>query len=70
MEERKGLAFASHEPLADDGKRLHAGETAPGFSLDYLDLADLAVRTVGLADVATACTGGLRDRPARLPRLC
>jgi hypothetical protein len=41
MEECKGLAFASHEPLDDDGKRLHAGKTAPGFSLDYLNLEDL-----------------------------
>lgn len=50
MEERTGEAFAGQEQLTVIGKRLHAGETAPGFCLDYLDLADLTVRTVGLAD--------------------
>jgi thioredoxin-dependent peroxiredoxin len=52
MEERKGLAFAGTEPLTVIGKRLHPGEAAPDFSLDYLDLADMVVRTVGLADSA------------------
>ncbi len=46
MEERTGEAFADQEPLIVIGKRLHQGETAPDFCLDYLDLADLAVRTV------------------------
>ncbi len=52
MEERMGEAFAGNEPLTVIGKPLHPGETAPDFCLDYLDLADLAVRTVGLADSA------------------
>jgi thioredoxin-dependent peroxiredoxin len=52
MEERKGLAFAGTEPLTVIGKQLHPGEAAPDFSLDYLDLADMVVRTVGLADSA------------------
>jgi thiol peroxidase len=50
MEERTGFAFAGDELLTVIGKRLHAGEAAPEFCLDYLDLTDLAVRTVGLAD--------------------
>ena len=52
MEERKGLAFAGTEPLTVIGKQLHPGEAASDFSLDYLDLADMVVRTVGLADSA------------------
>lgn len=52
MEERTGEVFADQEPLTVIGKRLHAGETAPGFCLDYLDLVDMTVRTVGLADSA------------------
>ena len=52
MEERMGEAFAGNEPLTVIGKQLHPGEAAPDFSLDYLDLADMAVRTVGLADSA------------------
>ena len=50
MEERKGLAFAGTEPLTVIGKQLHPGEAAPDFSLDYLDLADMVVRTADLAD--------------------
>jgi thiol peroxidase len=52
MEERIGEVFAGQEQLTVIGKRLHAGEAAPGFCLDYLDLADQVVRTVGLADSA------------------
>jgi thiol peroxidase len=52
MEERMGEAFAGTERLTVIGKRLHAGDLAPDFRLDYLDLADLAVRTVSLADSA------------------
>lgn len=52
MDERTGEAFADHELLTIVGKRLHPGENAPGFCLDYLDLADLTVRAVGLADSA------------------
>ncbi len=50
MEEHIGEAFAGNEPLTVIGKPLHPGEAAPDFSLDYLDLADMAVRTVSLAD--------------------
>jgi thiol peroxidase len=50
MEERMGEAFAGNEPLTVIGKQLHPGEATPDFCLDYLDLADMAVRTVGLAD--------------------
>ena len=52
MEERKGEAFAGTEQLTVIDKRLHVGDLAPDFRLDYLDLADLAVRTVSLADSA------------------
>ena len=50
MEERMGEAFAGTEQLTVMGKQLHTGDPAPDFRLDYLDLADLAVHTVGLAD--------------------
>ncbi len=52
MEERMGEAFAGTERLAVIGKRLHTGDPAPDFCLDYLDLADMAVRTISLADSA------------------
>ena len=52
MEERKGFAFAGTEQLTVIGRQLHRGDPAPDFRLDYLDLADLAIRTVGLADSA------------------
>ncbi len=50
MEERFGEAFADDEQLTVIGKQLHAGDPAPDFRLEYLDLTDLAVRTVSLAD--------------------
>ena len=50
--ERIGEAFAGTELLTIIGKQLQTGDPAPGFCLDYLDLADQAVRTVGLADSA------------------
>jgi thiol peroxidase len=50
MEERKGLAFAGTEQLTVMGRQLHVGDPAPDFCLDYLDLADLVVRTISLAD--------------------
>lgn len=50
MEERMGEAFAGNEQLTIVGKRLQPGETAPDFCLDYLDLADGTVHTIGLAD--------------------
>jgi thiol peroxidase len=52
MEERMGEAFAGTEQLTIMGRHLHVGESAPDFRLDYLDLADLAVRTISLADSA------------------
>ncbi len=52
MEERIGEAFAGTERLTIVGRELHAGNPAPDFHLDYLDLADRAIRTVGLADSA------------------
>jgi thioredoxin-dependent peroxiredoxin len=52
MKERIGEAFAGTEQLTVIGKQLHRGDTAPDFRLDYLDLADRAIRTVGLADSA------------------
>jgi thioredoxin-dependent peroxiredoxin len=50
MEERIGEAFAGNEQLTVIGKHLHLGDVAPDFSLDYLDLVDMLVRTVSLAD--------------------
>ena len=50
MEERMSGAFAGDEPLTVIGRQLQAGDPAPDFRLDYLDLADVAVRTVDLAD--------------------
>jgi len=50
MEERMGEAFAGAEQLTIIGRQLQAGDPAPDFRLDYLDLADLAVRTISLAD--------------------
>jgi thioredoxin-dependent peroxiredoxin len=50
MEERIGEAFAGEEQLTVMGKQLQAGDPAPDFCLDYLDLADMAVRTISLAD--------------------
>lgn len=52
MEERRGEAFAGPEPLTVTGRHLHPGDPAPDFRLNYLDLADLVIRTVGLADSA------------------
>ena len=52
MEERIGEAFAGAEQLTVIGRRLQVGEAAPNFCLDYLDLADLVVRTISLADSA------------------
>ncbi len=50
MEERMGEAFAGTKQLTVIGRQLQAGDPAPDFRLDYLDLADLAVRTIFLAD--------------------
>jgi thiol peroxidase len=50
MEERKGEAFAGTEQFTVMGRQLQVGDPAPDFCLDYLDLADLVVRTITLAD--------------------
>jgi thiol peroxidase len=50
MEERKSEAFAGTEQLTIRGRQLQRGDPAPNFRLDYLDLADLVVRTTTLAD--------------------
>ena len=50
MEERRGFAFAGTEQLTVIGKQLHVGDPASDFRLDYLDLADMAVPTIGLDD--------------------
>jgi thioredoxin-dependent peroxiredoxin len=50
MEERRGEAFAGTEQFTVMGRQLQAGDPAPDFRLEYLDLADLAVRTISLAD--------------------
>jgi len=52
LEERIDEAFAGPEQLTVIGKQLQKGDRAPDFRLDYLDLADLVIRTVGLADSA------------------
>ena len=51
-EERSGEAFAGTEQITVQGLHLHPGEAAPDFSLDYLDLVDMVVRPVHLADLA------------------
>ena len=50
MEERIDEAFAGKQLLTVVGKQLRVGDLAPDFCLDYLDLADLVVRTISLAD--------------------
>jgi thioredoxin-dependent peroxiredoxin len=50
MEERIDEAFAGSELLTVVGKQLHVGDPAPDFYLDYLDLADLVMRTISLVD--------------------
>jgi thiol peroxidase len=50
MQERRGEAFAGAEQLTVIGRQLQAGDPAPDFHLDYVDLADLAVRTISQAD--------------------
>jgi thiol peroxidase len=50
MEERMGEVFAGTEQLTVMGRQLHVGDSAPDFRLEYLDLADLVVRTISLAD--------------------
>jgi thioredoxin-dependent peroxiredoxin len=50
MEERVGEAFAGSEHFTVIGRQLQVGDPAPDFCLDFLDLADLIVRTISLAD--------------------
>ncbi len=50
MEARRGAAFAGTEQLIVVGRPLHAGDRTPDFRLDCVDLTDLAVRTISLAD--------------------
>lgn len=52
MEERIGDASGFNEFLTVVGRKLLPGEIAPDFSLDYLDLTDMTVQSVRLADVA------------------
>src|SRR6266700_6927098 len=50
MDEGMEEVAAGDEHLTGRGRQLQAGDPAPDFRLDYLDLADLAVRTISLAD--------------------
>ncbi|MGH2479455.1 MAG: thiol peroxidase [Ktedonobacteraceae bacterium] len=52
MEERIGEAFELGEHLTIIGRKLHTGEQAPNFTLDYLDPKDSAIRQVQLVDTA------------------
>jgi peroxiredoxin/DNA-directed RNA polymerase specialized sigma24 family protein len=52
MEERIGEAYAGNKRFTVIGKQLQPGETAPDFDLDYLDLTDISVHRVHLADSA------------------
>jgi hypothetical protein len=49
-EERTDEAFTFDEHLTVIGKRLHPGGIVPDFCLNYVDLVDMAVHTVRLAD--------------------
>jgi thioredoxin-dependent peroxiredoxin len=51
MEERIGDAFAFDELLTVIGRKLLPGEIVPDLSLDYLDLADMTIQSIGLADI-------------------
>jgi thioredoxin-dependent peroxiredoxin len=50
MEERMDEALTGTKQPAVRGRQLKAGDLAPDFRLEYLDLADMAVRTICLAD--------------------
>jgi hypothetical protein len=58
VEERREEAVVGDEPLTVRARQLQAGDPAPDFRLDYLDLADLVVRTICLADSSgrSACS--------------
>lgn len=50
MDEHIDKAVAGTKQPAVRGRQLKAGDLAPDFRLEYLDLADMAVRTICLAD--------------------
>ena len=50
MEARIGEALAGTEQLTVMSRHLQVGDAAPDFRLDYLDLADMIVRTISLTD--------------------
>jgi thiol peroxidase len=52
MQERVAEAFSSDEHLTVIGRKLQAGEVAPDFLLDYVDLIDMTVHRARLADSA------------------
>src|SRR5579875_1362625 len=52
MTERTGEAFEFDEQLTVIGPQLSPGDSAPGFSLDWFDNTDEALKTVRLADTA------------------
>src|SRR6476620_10814825 len=52
--ERRGEAFELDERLTVAGRKLTAGESAPDFTLETLDAATGALRTVRLADSSGA----------------
>lgn len=52
MDEREDKVFVGDEHLTVVGRTLQPGDAAPDFRLDYLDLVDGTIHTVGLADSA------------------
>jgi len=52
MQERTGEAFELDERLTVVGKRLHPGDTAPAFQLDYFDAQASRIQHMHLADSA------------------
>ncbi len=52
MYERTDEAFELGERLTVVGKKLHPGEVAPDFLLDYFDRSDASIRQIRLADSA------------------
>ena len=52
MDEREDKVFVGDEHLTAVGRTLQAGDAAPDFHLDYLDLVDGTIHSVGLADSA------------------
>jgi thiol peroxidase len=54
MQERIGEAFEAGEQLTVVGARLRVGDSAPDFTLDWIDGTTGAITPVGLADTAGA----------------